>query len=95
MGAHIVDGNFQNDKYDWRKPGFVPLKLTDRMAQYLLWGYAQRRRKVDAEFADDLEAALKASGYQHHPGACLRMARPCVSDEAHQEMLDLQREHDR
>lgn len=63
MSAHLVDGQFQSDKYPWAKPGFVPLKLTDRTAQDLLWEYAQRRRAVDAEFADDLEAALRAAGY--------------------------------
>mgnify|MGYP001614271270 CR=1 FL=1 len=35
------------------------------MSQDLLWEYAQRRRAVDAEFADDLEAALRIAGYQH------------------------------
>lgn len=63
MGSHIVDGKFQSDKYDWSKPGFVPLKVSDKMAQPVLWEYAQSRRAVDAEFADDLEQALRAEGF--------------------------------
>jgi hypothetical protein len=52
-----------------RKPattprGKVPLSVKDTTAQDLLWEYAQRRRVVDAEFSDDLEAALKAAGHQ-------------------------------
>jgi hypothetical protein len=43
--------------------GKVPLSVKDPTAQDLLWEYAQRRRSVDAEFSDDLEAALLAAGY--------------------------------
>jgi hypothetical protein len=63
MGAHIVRGEFQSDKYSWCAPGFVPLKLTDPMAQPLLWEYAAVRRSVDSEFSDDLEACLKKEGF--------------------------------
>lgn len=63
MGAHIVDGQFQSDKYRWCHPGFVPLKVTDLMAQPVLWEYARVRREVDAEFSDDLKLALVANGY--------------------------------
>lgn len=63
MGAHIIDGEFQSDKYTWSKPGFVPLKITDPMAQPVLWEYAQKRRAVDPEFADDLEAVLRVAGF--------------------------------
>lgn len=90
MGAHLIDGQFQSDKYTWCLPGFVPLKLTDQMAQPLLWEYAQRRRMVDAEFADDLEAALLAAGYKHSPTRCLRFVTPCSSDVALQEQYRLQ-----
>ena len=62
MGSHLIDNQFQSDKYTWCKPGFVPLKLTDRMAQDLLYEYAQRRRAVDPEFSADLETALKNAG---------------------------------
>lgn len=65
MGAHInKDGLFQSDKYPSCPPGKVPLSCKDPTAQPLLWEYAQIRRAVDPEFADDLEAALKLQGYQ-------------------------------
>lgn len=64
MSAHINgDGLFQSDKYPTCPPGKVPLSVKDATAQDLLWEYAQRRRVVDAEFSDDLEACLKAAGY--------------------------------
>lgn len=63
MGAHIVNGKFQSDKYPTCPPGKVPLSVEDPTAQDLLWEYAQRRRVVDVEFADDLEMALRAAGY--------------------------------
>lgn len=62
MGNHLISGEFKSDKYDWCPPGFVALKLTDPMAQDLLLEYAERRRSVDKEFADDLAAALKLKG---------------------------------
>lgn len=64
MGAHIINGQFQSDKYPTCPPGKVPLSVKDETAQNLLWEYAQRRRRVDAEFADDLETALKAAGFE-------------------------------
>jgi hypothetical protein len=65
MSEHIdASGRFQSDKYDWCKPDFVPLKVTDSMAQPVLWAYAQARRSVDAAFADDLERRLLAVGYE-------------------------------
>ena len=76
MGAHIIDGKFQSDKYPWCKPGFVPLKVADPMAQPELWAYAQKRRAVDPEFASDLEQALRDAGYVPQcPG--------CVDDATH------------
>lgn len=63
MGAHIIDGEFQSDKYPTTPRGKVPLSVKDKTAQDLLWVYAQRRRAVDAEFADDLESALRENGY--------------------------------
>lgn len=57
------DGLFQSDKYPTCPPGKVPLSTKDTAAQDLLWEYAQRRRVVDKEFADDLEFALKANGF--------------------------------
>ena len=60
---HIVDGQFQSDKYPTCPPGKVPLSVKDPMAQDLLWEYARRRREIDSEFADDLEWALRQAGY--------------------------------
>ena len=63
MGSHLIDGEFQSDKYPTTPRGKVPLSIKDRTAQDLLWEYAQRRRAVDAEFSDDLETALRLAGY--------------------------------
>lgn len=63
MGAHIVDGEFQSDKYPSTPRGKVPLSCKDKTAQDLLWEYAQRRRAVDAEFSSDLESALAKEGF--------------------------------
>jgi hypothetical protein len=60
---HIVNGQFQSDKYPTCPPGKVPLSVKDKSAQDLLWEYAQRRREVDPEFAGDLEFALLGAGY--------------------------------
>ena len=64
MGAHLIDGEFQSDKYPTTPRGKVPLSVKDKTAQDLLWEYAQRRRAVDAEFSDDLETALRSAGYE-------------------------------
>ena len=61
---HLIDGEFQSDKYPTTPRGKVPLSTKDPTAQDLLWEYAQRRRTVDADFADDLEAALRSAGYE-------------------------------
>jgi len=63
MAEHLIDGEFQSDKYPTTPRGKVPLSCKDMMAQDLLWEYAQRRRKIDADFSADLEAALRAQGY--------------------------------
>ena len=63
MSEHIIDGEFQSDKYPTCPRGKVPLSTKDPMAQDLLWLYAQRRRAVDPQFSDDLEFALKEKGY--------------------------------
>lgn len=97
-GEHLIDGEFQSDKYPWCKRGFVPLKdsdpmaqpllklyaekrgrshpeypwckqgfiplnVSDPIAQPLLWLYAKRRRRLDIQFADDLQEALRLQGY--------------------------------
>lgn len=61
---HLIDGEFQSDKYPTCPRGKVPLSVKDKTAQDLLWVYAQRRRAVDAEFAHDLEIALRAAGFE-------------------------------
>lgn len=63
MGHHLIDGEFQSDKYPTTPRGKVPLSVRDPLAQDLLWEYAQRRRAVDAEFSEDLEAALQKAGF--------------------------------
>ena len=65
MGAHLIGGEFQSDKYPTTPRGKVPLSCKDKAAQDLLWEYAQRRRAIDAEFSDDLEQALRIAGYEH------------------------------
>ena len=64
MGEHLIAGEFQSDKYLWCKRGFVPLKLTDESCHELLWEYADIRREIDPEFADDLQEALILEGYR-------------------------------
>jgi hypothetical protein len=63
MGEHLIDGEFQSDKYPTCPRGKVPLSCNDLIAQDLLWEYAKRRRAVDAEFADDLQSALRLAGF--------------------------------
>jgi len=65
MGAHLINGEFQSDKYPTTPRGKVPLSVKDPTAQSLLWEYADRHQSVDAEFSTDLRAALLAAGY--HP----------------------------
>lgn len=70
MGAHLIDGEFQSDKYPSTPRGKVPLSVNDKTAQDLLWTYAQRHRSVDAEFSDDLETALRAAGFKPKTDGC-------------------------
>jgi hypothetical protein len=66
--SHIdKDGKFQSDKFPWCQAGFVPLKTTDKLAQDLLWEYAERKRVKDAEFSKDLQCVLIADGFQPPP----------------------------
>lgn len=69
MGAHLIDGEFQSDKYPTCPPGKVPLSVKDPDAQDLLWEYSQRHRKRDPEFSDDLEQALRNVGYVPSDGS--------------------------
>lgn len=63
MGAHIIDGEFQSDKYPTTPRGKVPLSVKDINAQDLLYEYAQRHRDIDPEFSADLEYALRGAGF--------------------------------
>jgi ribA/ribD-fused uncharacterized protein len=63
MGDHLIEGEFQSDKYPTTQRGKVPLSVRDSTAQDLLYAYALRHRKVDAQFSDDLIAALRSAGY--------------------------------
>lgn len=72
MGDHIVDNEFQSDKYPSCPRGKVPLSVGDPTAQDLLWIYAQRRRSVDAEFSEDLETCLRAKGFRPGPSEASR-----------------------
>ena len=64
MGEHLIDGEFQSDKFPETPRGLVPFKCDDPMAQDLLWEYARRRQVKDPEFSDDLREALRLKGYQ-------------------------------
>ena len=63
MGVHLIEDEFQSDKFPETPRGLCPLSPGDPMAQDLLWEYARRRRKVDKEFSEDLEDALSLKGY--------------------------------
>lgn len=65
-----VSGEFRSDKYPWCHDGFVPLKVTDGMAQDLLAEYARRRATVDAQFSRDLLQALAAPAPEECPHGC-------------------------
>jgi hypothetical protein len=80
MGSHIVDGQFQSDKYPTTPRGKVPLSVNDKLAQPLLWEYAQRRRSVDAEFSADLETALVAAGFEQGSEVTVVLPRALVED---------------
>ena len=88
MGSHLIDGEFQSDRYPTTPRGKVPLSVTDPAAQPLLWEYAQRRRagshgskEADKEFADDLEEALKLAGFTSPTRTTAFVARHGTSPE--------------
>ena len=60
---HIVNGQFQSDKYPSCPAGKVPLSVKDKAAQPLLWQYAESHRSIDEVFSDDLQWALRQAGY--------------------------------
>lgn len=53
--THIIEGEFQSDKYPTTPRGKVPLSTKDPAAQDLLWQYAQRRRAVELEGREGLQ----------------------------------------
>lgn len=67
MGEHLIDGEFQSDKYPTSPRGKVPPSTKDPTAQDLLWEYAPPLRVIDEGFSADLKAALIAAGYR--PGS--------------------------
>jgi hypothetical protein len=83
MGSHIINGQFQSDKYPTCPPGKVPLSVKDPLAQDLLWEYAQRRRAEDMDFSNDLETALRAEGYVPK----LKGHNAALVDAAHEAVL--------
>ncbi len=91
MGAHLINGEFQSDKYPTTPRGKVPLSCKDKGAQDLLWAYAERRRTVDAEFSDDLQAALKLAGFD--PSRDYR-ARDAIAGRAFQCVAARIEDHD-
>lgn len=66
MSEHLIDGEFQSDKYPTTPRGLVPLSTKDPMAQDLLAEYARRRRAAghpDVAFSEDLDEALRLKGF--------------------------------
>lgn len=53
-----VTGQFQSDKYEWCPAGFLPLKISDEMADDECVRYAYKREYLDPEFTRDLLEAL-------------------------------------
>lgn len=99
MSEHLIDGEFQSDKYPTTPRGKVPLSCKDPTAQDLLWEYAQRRRVVDAAFADDLEAALKTAGFNPKIPSMSETKEPftgpftCVTNDGLGDVLDANEEY--
>lgn len=62
--SHIVDGKFQSDKYPWCQPDFVPLKVTDTLAQPYLWATACMYDAMGDDFGRDLKKRLLTAGYK-------------------------------
>jgi hypothetical protein len=58
-----------SDVYDFdAKTGTVPVSVSDKRAQDLLWNLSKRVQPVDPAFARQVQDALKASGYVHGKG---------------------------
>ena len=75
MGSHIIDGEFQSDKYPTCPRGKVPLSVKDKDAQDLLWEYARRHESRDEEFSRDVRASIVDAGYDPSKETILRVER--------------------
>lgn len=62
--SHIIDGKFQSDKYSWCQPDFVPLKVTDALAQPYLWAVACLYAAMGDDFGNDLKKRLLMVGFK-------------------------------
>lgn len=95
MGINIIadKGNlsFKSAKYPWCKPGYVPLKVTDRDAQLPLLLYAHRVRVQHREFADDLVEVLKAKGVEVTPRESLMFRAVFEPEEAELDTKDFEK----
>jgi hypothetical protein len=56
MGSHLIDGEFQSDKYPTCPRGKFPISTSDELGQDLLWEYSQRTG--DKELGEDLRNAI-------------------------------------
>lgn len=90
MGEHLIKVNgklvFQSDKYRGCPPGKVPLSTSDPDAQDLLFEYAQRHRKRDVVFSDDVQEAVRIDGYVPTPFRGPRLTQ--IEAEALKAMLE-------
>jgi hypothetical protein len=91
MSEHLIDGEFQSDKYPTCPRGKVPLSTKDPTAQDLLAIYAKRRRSVDPAFADDLEQALTLQGFDTDEGRDLRPELDLMHAGFHRQQVELAR----
>lgn len=60
---HLIHGEFQSDKYPTTPRGFFPMKISDKLAQDLLWIYAGRHQSIDLQLSSDLLTALMSKGF--------------------------------
>lgn len=75
-GPHLVEGEFQSDKYPTCPRGHVPLSVKDPTAQPLLWLFAEAcEREGHPSFADALHKALLQAGYRSAAVERWRQAR--------------------
>jgi len=61
--SHIIDGEWQSDRYPTAPRDTLPINLKDPRFQDLAWEYAERWREEDPAFTEELQAHLKSKGY--------------------------------